>query len=65
MLRFPIGQSSDCQALSRRQFLQVGGVGAFGLSLPGLLRSQATGRREAAKGRQLHPALDERRSQPS
>jgi uncharacterized protein (DUF1501 family) len=41
MLRFPIGKSSDCQALSRRQFLQVGGVGAFGLSLSGLLRSQA------------------------
>ena len=41
MLRFPIGKSSDCQALSRRQFLQIGGVGAFGLSLPGLLRSQA------------------------
>ncbi len=41
MLRFPIGTSSDCQALSRRQFLQVGGVGAFGLSLSGLLRSQA------------------------
>jgi len=41
MLRFPIGKSSDCQAPSRRQFLQVGAVGAFGLSLPGLLRSQA------------------------
>jgi Protein of unknown function (DUF1501) len=41
MLRFPIGKSSDCQALSRRQFLQVGGVSAFGLSLAGLLRSQA------------------------
>src|SRR5208282_3317082 len=41
MLRFPIGQDSDCQVLSRRQFLQVGAVGAFGLSLPGLLRSQA------------------------
>lgn len=41
MLRFSIGESSDCQALNRRQFLQVGGVGAFGLSLAGLLRSQA------------------------
>jgi uncharacterized protein (DUF1501 family) len=41
MLRFTTGKSSDCQALSRRQFLEIGGVGAFGLSLPGLLRSQA------------------------
>jgi Protein of unknown function (DUF1501) len=41
VLRFLIGKSSDCQSLSRRQFLQVGGVGAFGLSLAGLLRSQA------------------------
>jgi hypothetical protein len=41
MLRFPVGKSSDCQAQSRRQFLQIGGVAAFGLSLPGLLRSQA------------------------
>ena len=41
MLRIPIGKSSDCQALSRRQFLQVGGIGAFGLSLSGLLRSRA------------------------
>jgi uncharacterized protein (DUF1501 family) len=41
MLRFPIGRHSDCQAVNRREFLQVGAVGAFGLSLPGLLRSQA------------------------
>jgi hypothetical protein len=41
MLRFLIGRNSDCQALDRRQFLQVGAVGAFGLSLPGLLRSRA------------------------
>ncbi len=41
MLRFPIGKNNNCQAVSRRQFLQVGGVSAFGLSLPGLLRSQA------------------------
>src|SRR5689334_19428036 len=41
MLRFLMGKSSDCQSLSRRQFLQVGGVSAFGLSLSSLLRSQA------------------------
>jgi uncharacterized protein (DUF1501 family) len=41
MLRLPIGRASDCQALSRRQFLQVGAVGAFGLTLSGLLRSRA------------------------
>ena len=41
MLRFFLGKSSDCQAASRRQFLQLGGIGAFGLSLSGLLRSQS------------------------
>ena len=41
MLRIPIGKSSDCQVVNRRQFLQVGAVSAFGLSLPSLLRSQA------------------------
>lgn len=46
MLRFPIGRHSDCQTPTRRQFLQVGAVGAFGLSLPGLLRSQAAASRQ-------------------
>ncbi len=41
MLRFLVGRSSDCQAVSRRQFLQVGTVGAFGLTLPALLRARA------------------------
>ena len=34
------GASSDCTGVSRRQFLHVGALSAFGLSLPGFLRSQ-------------------------
>jgi len=41
MLRFLMGRDSDCQVVNRRRFLQVGAVSTFGLSLPGLLRSQA------------------------
>jgi uncharacterized protein (DUF1501 family) len=47
MPRFLLGRNSDCQQPHRRQFLQVGAVGAFGLTLPGLLRS-----RVAAAGKQ-------------
>jgi hypothetical protein len=41
MLRFFTGRDADCQTMHRRRFLQVGGLSAFGLSLSGLLRSQA------------------------
>lgn len=46
MLRFFTGRDSNCQALSRRRFLQVGALSTFGLSLPGLLQSQAAARDE-------------------
>ena len=39
MLKLTTGNGSDCSAVSRRQFLQVGGLSALGLSLPGFLRA--------------------------
>ncbi len=43
MLRFFNGTTSNCQAVNRREFLRVGTIGAFGLSLPALLRQRALG----------------------
>jgi hypothetical protein len=34
------GKSSDCTGMSRRQFLRVGGLSAFGLTLPQLLSAK-------------------------
>ena len=41
MLDLVTGRSSDCTGISRRTFLRVGGLSAFGLSLPRFLRPQA------------------------
>ena len=41
MLDLRTGSSSDCSAPSRRTFLRVGGLSAFGLTLPGYLRAMA------------------------
>jgi hypothetical protein len=43
MLDLRTGSSSDCSAPSRRTFLRVGGLAAFGLTLPGYLRAAAEG----------------------
>lgn len=40
MLDLTTGKASDCSRLSRRQFLRVGGLSAFGLSLPQLLAAK-------------------------
>jgi hypothetical protein len=46
------GQVRDCECISRREILRIGGLGLAGLSLPGLLRlesqaeASATGHRE-------------------
>lgn len=40
MLSFDFGSSRNCEGLKRRQFLQIGGAGLAGLSLPGLLRAE-------------------------
>src|SRR5664279_2800339 len=37
------GQAHTCDGVSRRDFLQVGTLGAIGLSLPDLLAAQAHG----------------------
>jgi hypothetical protein len=39
MLTVRTGPAADCSGLSRRRFLQVGGLAAFGLSLPQYLRA--------------------------
>src|SRR5262245_17381242 len=38
MLDLTLGRTSDCTGLSRREFLRIGGLSAFGLTLPGFLR---------------------------
>lgn len=40
MLDLVTGATRDCSGLSRRQFLRIGGLSAFGLTLPGILRLQ-------------------------
>src|SRR6516225_64818 len=40
MLRFLGSRKTLCDGLSRRDFLHIGGLGAFGLGLDGLLRLQ-------------------------
>jgi hypothetical protein len=41
MFRLPLGCSQACDGLSRRQFIQVGGLSAFALGLPNWLRARA------------------------
>jgi uncharacterized protein (DUF1501 family) len=41
MLDLVTGRSSDCTGLSRREFLRIGGLSAFGLALPEFLRGRA------------------------
>src|SRR5262249_39410522 len=47
MLRLHTGTAQDCESLSRRRFLQIGGLSALGLMLPDLLRARAAGNRTA------------------
>ena len=50
MLRINQGQSGPfCDGVSRRRFLEVGSLGAFGLSLPSLLRSEASAADDASR----------------
>ena len=41
MLSFETGEHTDCDGISRRDLLRVGGLGAFGLTLPGILQAEA------------------------
>ena len=43
MLDIEFGQHKDCDGVSRRDFLRVGGLSALGLTLPGLLKANAQG----------------------
>src|SRR5262245_32136470 len=40
MLDFILGRAADCEAISRRSFLRIGGLAALGLSLPEFLRAR-------------------------
>jgi hypothetical protein len=42
MFDLPTGRGFDCTGISRRQFLRIGGLSAFGLALPQLLRARET-----------------------
>src|SRR5690242_11678389 len=43
MLDIDTGQHTDCDGITRKDFLRVGGLSALGLTLPGLLQAQADG----------------------
>src|SRR5262245_59178746 len=58
MLHLPGPANHNCQGLSRRDLLQAGGLGMFGLSLPALLR----GRAAAATGDPRHPTFGKAKS---
>jgi hypothetical protein len=51
MFTFLTGSSPDCSGISRRSFLQIGGLATFGLSLPQFLQA----RESAEKGKTLGP----------
>src|SRR5260370_31518643 len=44
MLELLTGKSADCSGISRRQFLSLGSLSVFGLTLPGFLRLQQVAR---------------------
>src|SRR4051812_33165479 len=45
MLDLVQGTQKDCEGLSRRDMLRVGALGAFGLSLPSVLRAESAAKR--------------------
>lgn len=49
MFDLTTGHGTDCTRLSRRQFLRVGGLSAFGLTLPQLLRSRQAAASDSPK----------------
>ena len=44
MLDIELGKHRDCDGVSRRDFIRVGALGAFGLTMPGLLAQSAKAR---------------------
>lgn len=51
MLDLATGRTADCSQLTRRTFLRVGGLAAFGLSLPEYLRAMAASPAAPAKAK--------------
>src|SRR6266481_156063 len=51
MMTIPGSPVRWCDGLSRREFLQIGGLGAAGLALPDLFRAQAQGATAPGAGR--------------
>ncbi|HEY2911642.1 MAG TPA: DUF1501 domain-containing protein, partial [Gemmataceae bacterium] len=49
MLDLSTGAASDCSGLDRRSFLRIGGLAAFGLTLPTYLRAVAADPGQAAR----------------
>src|SRR2546426_7940085 len=49
MLSFLSGFGRNCEGVTRREFLRVGAIGAFGLSLPAVLRQRALGAADPKK----------------
>src|SRR5262245_32361518 len=50
MITIPGAPSRFCDGVSRREFLQIGGLGAAGLALPDLLRARAQAATTQARG---------------
>src|SRR3569832_736447 len=49
MFDFDLGKHVDCDGVTRRDFLRVGGLTALGLSLPGFLKMAQASPNKAAK----------------
>src|SRR2546423_15310819 len=50
MITIPGSTNRWCDGVSRREFLQIGGLGAAGLALPDLFRARAQGATRPAPG---------------
>ena len=50
MITIPGSPNRWCDGVTRREFLQIGGLGAAGLALPDLFRARAQGRTPPARG---------------
>src|SRR6186713_2553382 len=48
MLDLVQGTQKDCEGLSRRDMLRIGALGAFGVSLPGVLRAESAAKAAGA-----------------
>ena len=43
MFDIEVGEKTDCDGISRRDFIRVGGLSALGLTMPGILKANAMG----------------------